>query len=96
MQFTSDDMPLNEYDITKICTRDAMEPEEISKRCVFVLVTWPRRLPEEWPEACGSLTVVFAGIMHGFDTGPITNPTIWLVESRTQVNQFAYRGRISD
>ena len=26
----------------------------------------PRRLPEEWPEACGILTVVGAGIMHGF------------------------------
>ena len=33
--------------------------------CVFVLVAWPLRLPEEWPEACGSLTVVGARTMHG-------------------------------
>ena len=38
----------------------------ISKRCGFVLVTWPWRLPEEWPEACSNLTVVGAGTMHGF------------------------------
>ena len=36
-----------------------------STRCVFVLVAWPLRLPEEWPEACGSLTVVGARTMHG-------------------------------
>ena len=60
----------------------------------FVLVTWPWRLPEEWPEACGSLTVIGAGIMHGFGTDPIRNQTIWLMESRNQVNLFAYRGRI--
>ena len=41
--------------------------------------------PEEWPEACGSLTVVGAGTKHGFGTDPIRNPTIWLVESRNQV-----------
>ena len=44
---------------------------KISKRCVFVLATWPWRLPGEWPEACGSLTVVGAGTMHGFGTDPI-------------------------
>ena len=38
---------------------------KISKRCIFVLVTWPWQLPEEWPEACSSLTVVGAGTMHG-------------------------------
>ena len=32
-------------------------------------------------EACGSLTVVGAGIMHSFGTDPIRNPTISLVES---------------
>ena len=52
----------------------------------FVLVTWPWRLPEEWPEACGSLTVVGAGTKHGFGIDPIRNPTIWLAESRNQVN----------
>ena len=44
------------------------------------------RRPEEWAEAWGSLTVVDAGTMHGFGTDPIKNPTIWLVESRNQVN----------
>ena len=39
-------------------------------------------LPEEWPEACGSLTVVGAGTKHGFGTDPIRNPTIWLVALR--------------
>ena len=77
-------------DNPKICTSDAMNLDlkttEISKRCVFVLVTWPWRLPEEWPEACSSLTVVGAGTMHGFGTDPIRNPTIWLVESQNQVN----------
>ena len=63
-----------------------LKARKISKRCVFVLVTWPWRLPEEWPVACGSLTVVGAGTMHGFGTDPIRNPTIWLVESRNQVN----------
>ena len=71
-----------------------LKATKISKRCVFVLVTWPWRLPEEWPEACGSLTVVGAGTKHGFGTDPIRNPTIWLAESRNQVNLFAYRGRI--
>ena len=55
---------------------------------------WPWQLPEEWPEACGSLTVVGAATKHGFGTDPIRNPTIWLAESRNQVNYFAYRGRI--
>ena len=41
---------------------------------------------EEWPEACGSLTVVGAGTKHSFGTDPIRNPTIWLAESRNQVN----------
>ena len=44
------------------------------------------QLPEEWPEACGSLAVVGAAIKHGFGTDPIRNPTIWLAESRNQVN----------
>ena len=57
---------------------------KISKRCIFVLVTWPWQLPEEWPEACSSLTVVGAGTMHGFGTNPIRNPTIWLAESWNQ------------
>ena len=52
----------------------------------FVLVTLSWRLPEKWPEACGSLTVVGAGTKHGFGIGPIRNPTIWLAESRNQVN----------
>ena len=34
---------------------------KVQKSCVFVLVTWPWQLPEEWPEACSSLTVVGAG-----------------------------------
>ena len=59
---------------------------KISKRRVFVLVTWPWRLPDEWLEACGSLTVVGAGTKHGFGTDQIRNPTIWLAESRNQVN----------
>ena len=71
-----------------------LKATKISKRCVFILVTWPWRLPEEWPEACGNFTVVGAGTKHGFGIDPIRNPTIWLVESRNQVNQFAYRGRI--
>ena len=58
----------------------------ISKRCVFGLVTWPWRLPEEWPEACGSLTMVGAGTMHGFGTDPIRNLIIWCAESQDQVN----------
>ena len=52
----------------------------------FCLVTWPWRLPEEWPEACGSWTVVDAGTMHGFGTDLIRNPTIWLVDNLDQVN----------
>ena len=28
-----------------------LKATKISKRCIFVLVTWPWRLPEEWPEA---------------------------------------------
>ena len=71
-----------------------LKATKISKRCVYILVTWPWRLTEEWPEACGSLTVVGAGTKHGFGTDPIRNPTIWLVESRNQVNWFAYRGRM--
>ena len=65
-------------DNTKMCRSDTTKLEEItplyinvkatkiSKRCVFVLVTWPWRLREKLPEACGSLTVVGAGTMHGF------------------------------
>ena len=45
-----------------------LKATKISKRCVFILVTWPWWLPEEWPEACGSLTVVGAGTKHGFGT----------------------------
>ena len=41
-----------------------LKAKKISKQCDFVLVTWPWRLPEEWPEACGSWTVVGAGTMH--------------------------------
>ena len=83
--------------ITKICISDAMNLKEIthcinlkatkiSRQCVFGLVMWPWRLLEKWLEACNSLTVVGAGTMHGFGTGPIRNPTIWLVESRNQIN----------
>ena len=57
---------------------------KISKRCIFVLVTWPWQWPEEWPEACSSLTVVGAGTRHGFGTDPIRIPTIWLAESWNQ------------
>ena len=59
---------------------------KILKQCGFVLVMWPWQLLEEWPEACGSLTVVSAVIMHSFGTDPIRNPAIWLVESQNQVN----------
>ena len=44
----------------------------------------------------GSLSVVGTGIMHCLGTDPIRNPTIWLAESRNQVSQFAYRGRMND
>ena len=97
-------MPLNEWwyeNMYKWCHESKinytfvnLKATKISKRFVFVLVTCPRRLPEEWPEACGSLTAVGAGTKHGFGTDPIRNPTIWLVESRNQVNLFAYRGKI--
>ena len=52
-------------DITKIYTSDAMKLVEISHLyiSIFVLVMWPWRLPEEWPEICGSLTVVGAETM---------------------------------
>ena len=52
----------------------------------FVLVTWSLQLPEELPEECGSLTVVGAGTKQGFGIDLIRNPTIWLAESRNQVN----------
>ena len=97
-------MPLNEWNYENICkwyresrrnyTIITLTTTKILKRCVFVLVTWPWRLLEEWPEACGSLTVVGAGTMHVFCTYPTRNPTIWLVETRNQVNSFACRGRI--
>ena len=97
-------MPLNEWyheNMYKWCHESRrnytfinVKATKISKRCVFVLVTWPWRLLEEWSEACGSLTVVGAGTMHGFGTDPIRNPTIWLVGSRIQVNWFAYHGRM--
>ena len=74
-------MPLNEWYYVKMYTwwhRTSrkypfidIKATEISKRCVYVLVTWPWRLPEEWPEACSTLTVVGAGIMHGFGTDPL-------------------------
>ena len=96
MLFTSDDMPLSEWyneNMSKWCHESRknytfinLKATKISKRCGFVLVTWPWWLPEEWPKACGSLNVVGAGTMHGFGTEPIRNPTIWLVESRKQVN----------
>ena len=35
---------------------------KILKWCIFVLVTQPWWLPEEWPEACSSLLVVGAGL----------------------------------
>ena len=105
MQFASDIMPLNEWryeNMYKWCHESRrnytfvnLKATKIAKRCVFVLVTWPWRLPEEWPEARGSLTVVGAGTKHGFGTDPTRNPTIWLVESRNQVNLFAYRGRMT-
>ena len=92
MQFTSDDMPLNEIfyeNMYKWCHESRrnyafinLRATKISKRCVFVLITWPWRLPEEWHDASGNLTMIGAGTMHGFGTGPIRNPTIWLVESR--------------
>ena len=71
-----------------------LKTTKISKHSVFVLVTWPWRLPEEWLEVCGSLTVVGAGTMHGFGTDPIRNPSIWLLESRNEVSWFAHCGRI--
>ena len=96
MSFTSDDMPLNEWyyeNMYKWCHETHrnypyINPKatKISKRGFFVLVTWPWWLPAEWPEVCGSLTVVGAGTMHGFGTEPIRNPTIWLAESQNQVN----------
>ena len=74
MLFASDDMPLNEWqyeNMYKWChesrrnyTFANLKAAKMSKRCVFVLVTWPWRLPEEWSETCGSLTVVSAGTMH--------------------------------
>ena len=48
----------------------------------------------EWLVACGSLTEVGSWAMHGFDTDPIRNPTIWSVEDGNQVNWFAHSGRI--
>ena len=96
IQFTRDDMPSNKwyYENMNKWSHETrgnypfinFQATKISKRCVFVLATWSWRLPGEWPEACGSLTVVGAGIMHCFGTDPIRNPTIWLVESRNQVN----------
>ena len=53
-----------------------LKATKISKRCVFVLVTWPWWLLDEWLE--GSLNVVGAGTMHGFDSD--------LMQSRNQVN----------
>ena len=79
--------------IVKILYNDAMEPEEITniefnrlkfslKRHVFVLHVTSVNT--------GSVQVtrraVGAGTMHGFDTDTIRNSTIWLVESRNQVN----------
>ena len=58
---------------------------KISKRCVLF---WSRG-PDGYRKndrMCGSLTVVGAGTKHGFGIDPIRNPTIWLVESRNQVN----------
>ena len=104
MQFTSDDMSVKEWyyeNLYKWCRETRRNhpfvklwTTKISKRFAFVLDTWSWRLPEEWPEACGSITVVGAGTMPGFGIHPIRNPTIWLAESGNQVNQFAYRGRI--
>ena len=54
-----------------------LKATNISKWCVFVLVTWPRRLQEEWPGACSRLTVVGAGTMHGFVTDPIRKCDWW-------------------
>ena len=97
-------MPLNELyqeNMHKICHETKrnypvlnLKATKISKLCVCVLFTWPWRLPEEWPEACGSLAVVGAGIMHDFGSDPIRNPTIWLVGSRNQVNWFSCRGNM--
>ena len=54
----------------------------------FLLVMWSRQLPDEWPEACISLIVVGAGIMHDFGDDPIKNQAIWLVKSQNQGNNL--------
>ena len=79
--------------IVKILENDAMEPEEITnieiyglefilKQHVFVFHVTSVNT--------GSVQVthpaVGAGTKHGFGTDPIRNPTLWLVESRNQVN----------
>ena len=71
------------YKKLHICKYKGHENFEAMRFCFGHVV---RRLPEEWPEAYGSLAVVGAGTMHGFGTYPIRNPTIWLMESRNQVN----------
>ena len=87
--------------IVKILENDAMEPEEITnteiyrlkfilKRHVFVLYVTSVNTGSVQVTHCA----VGAGTKHGFGTDPIRTPTIWLVESRNQVNLFAYRGRI--
>ena len=90
MKFTGDDMQLNEWyyeimykwchDTRGNCPFINLKATKTSKRCVLVLVAWSWRLLEEWLEACGSLTMVGAGFMHGFGTEPIRNLTNWLVE----------------
>ena len=59
----------------------------ISKRCFFVLVTWPRALPDDWPEMYGGWSMVGVPTLHGFDIDLIKNPTIWLAENQNQVNR---------
>ena len=63
----------------KISTTGAVNLDDIastiSKRYVYVFVTRPWLLLEEWAEACGSLIMVHAETMHGFGTDPITDIT---------------------
>ena len=45
---------------------------------------WSSGWKNDWKR--GSFTMVGSGIIHGFGTDPIKNPTIWLVEGQNQVN----------
>ena len=79
--------------IVKILENDAMEPEEITNieiyRLEFILkqhifVFHVTSVNTESVQV--THPAVGAGTKHGFGTDPIRNPTIWLVESRNQVN----------